>query len=173
MRASLSCLLVSALSCLAGAGAQDTAADRPAELRVLDKYIGTWDVVAGSPEDPAAQGTYTAKWVLDGRFVHTTGTLETADGSNDFKLISLMTYDPNAKKYRVWNFMSNGLTSEAEATWDANTQTMTRVTRYGEVTQTAESDFSQDGVEKWTMVAADSDQNVVSEMKGTNKRRKE
>ena len=143
------------------------------ELQVLSHYVGTWDVVATANGAPAAKGRYTTKWVLDGRFVQTTGSVKTADGSNDFRVTTLITYDQVKETYRWWSFMSNGHTEESEGTWDAKSQTMTRITRYGDFTQTATSSLAEAGIEKWTMVNTDKNGNVVSEMRGTNTRRKE
>jgi hypothetical protein len=143
------------------------------ELQVLSNFIGTWDVVATANEAPAAEGQQTTKWILDGRFVQTTGSVTTADGSNDFKLTALITYDQMTKTYRWWSFMSNGHTEESEGTWDAKTRTMTRITRYGDFTQTTKSNFAKPGIEKWTMINMDQNKKVVSEMRGTNTRRNE
>ena len=142
-----------------------------AELQVLSNYVGKWDIVAGSKDDPFAKGTTTVKWILDGRFIQGTGTLKTVDGSNDFKVTMLMTYVSDKNVYRRWSFFSYGMTSESEGTWDAETQTMTLVTRYGDIVQTTTSNFAEDGVEEWTMVSTDEADRVVNEMRGTNSRR--
>ena len=139
-------------------------------LRVLDVYVGTWEVSTTSGESSAG-GAYTAAWVLGGRFLQTTGSVKTSDGSNDFELISLMGHDVERGVYRTWSFMSNGMISESESTWDARARTMTKVTRYAPVTQATTSDFSEDGVEVWHMVNRDASGKVMSEMSGRNTRR--
>lgn len=139
-------------------------------LQVLSNYVGTWDV-STTTQSPSAVGEVTGKWVLDGRFVQSNGFVKTSDGSNDFEITSLMTYDRERDVYRTWSFMSNGMAGEAESTWDPATQTMTKITRYGDATQTTTSSFSEDGVETWHMVNRDASQTVVSEMSGRNTRR--
>lgn len=142
------------------------------ELQVLENLIGTWDVKATSKDSPPTKGQFTAKWVLDGHFVRTTGTVSTGDAFS-FDVTNMMTFDAKKKVYRMWSFMSNGLTVESEATWDAKTKTLTRLTRYDDVTQKTISRFDTPGVEQWNMIVTDKDKNVVSEMKGTNTRQKE
>ena len=107
---------------------------------MLSNYVGTWDV-STTTQSPSAVGEFTAKWVLDGRFVQTNGSVKTSDGSNDFEITSLMTYDRERDVYRTWSFMSNGMASEAESTWDPATRTMTKIARYGDVTRTTTSSF--------------------------------
>lgn len=133
---------------------------------VLASFIGTWDI-----ESPGAKGVVTRTEVFGGRFIQGNGSLKTDDGSNDFDLISMMTFDPQGGVFRTWNFLSNGMVSQSESTWDGSAQTMTEVTRYGEITQTSTTDLSQDGVHTWTMVNTDASGAVIGEMTGTNTRR--
>ena len=140
------------------------------QLQVLSHFVGTWDVVATADGNPTARGRYTADWILDKRFLQTTGFVNTADGSNDFEILSLSTYDAVKQIYRWWTFMSTGQMEESEGTWNAHTKTMTRITRYGDIVQTATSHFAKPGLEQWTIVNSDRNQAVVSEMSGTNTR---
>lgn len=142
-----------------------------AALDVLSNYVGTWDMEATVQGVPCASGTATAQWTLDKNFIHSTGGVKTVDGSNDFDLISIMTYDSGSQVYRTWSFLSNGMTMHTEGEWDASTRTMTEVTHFGNITQTTESNFTDDGVRQWTTVNLDSDGNVLSEMSGTHTRR--
>ena len=137
----------------------------------LSHYVGTWDVVAGPADAPFATGVNTAEWVLGGQFVRGGGALKTADGSNDFEIIGLRTFDPQAGVYRLWSFFSTGMVVQTEGTWDPAERTMTDVTRYGDITQTTRSRFTEDGVEEWTQVNTNATGEVVSEMQGRNTRR--
>ena len=141
------------------------------EFDVLARYVGTWDVVAGTPEEPLASGSTTAKLILDGKFVQGTGSVQSADGSNDFDVVTMMTYDPSRKAFRRWSFFSFGMTSVADGTWDDETQSMTWVNRYGNVVQKTTSTFAAPGVEKWTMISTDEAGKTVHELQGTNTRR--
>ena len=85
----------------------EPAADLPAELKVLDRMIGTWDVV--SVRKPAifttsgdrVTGTITREWILNGRFVM--GTSVNSDGS---EALALYSFDPGKKEFRNWYFSS-------------------------------------------------------------------
>lgn len=151
---------------------QDTRDDAlAAARRVLQRYVGTWDVVAEVDGRPSATGETTGQLVLDGHFLQRTGWVKTVDGSNDFDIISMLGYDANADAFHVTAFLSNGLHITSDATWDETSQTMTEIRHYGDVTQTTESQFVEDGVEQWTMVNMDADGHVISAMSGTNRRR--
>ena len=141
------------------------------EESALSYYVGTWDSVAGPPEAPVATGTYTVEWVLGGQFVRGSGILKTADGSNDFELLSLMQFDREAGVYRTWLFFSYGAVTQTTGTWDEATCTMTENTPYGDIIQTTKRCFAIDGQEEWTLVNTDQSGRIVSEMRGRNTRR--
>jgi hypothetical protein len=141
------------------------------ELEALSNYIGMWDIAVTSRQSPFVKGQTTAKWILDGRFVEQTGYLTTSEGTNRLKVTTLMTYDSTKKAYRMWSFMSNGRTSEAEAKWDPAARTMTSVHRNGPMTTTTTANFAQDGVEKWKIIVTDQTKMVIQDMSGTNTRR--
>ena len=161
------CLTASALR------AQDgPAADIP-ELKVLSHYVGTWDVLITSPDAGFTKGEATAKWILDGKFVQQTGSMTSPDGSRTFKMKTLMTYDKQAQKYRMWQFRSDGSTAQATGEWDEATRTMTSVERNDQFTTTTKAHMTQDGTEKWTIVAKDQNDKTVFQISGTNTRRKQ
>ena len=157
---------------------QGPAGDVP-ELKVLEHRVGEWDVeMTIKPADgPSggikAKGTAKAEWVLDGRFVQSTWTMEGEDGSPPMKGISLMTYDPGKKAYRGWMFLSNGSVSQTEGRWDDKTRTMTLKARdpQGGSSTVVES-FAEDGTQTWTIVEKDRDGRVLAEVTGTNTRSK-
>ena len=139
-------------------------------LQVLSNYVGTWDD-STTTQTPSALGEVTTKWVFDGHFGQSDDFVKTSDSATDFQITSLMTYDQSRDVYRSWFFMSNGMVSEAESTWDPAKRSMTKITHYGDVTQTTTSDFSADGVETWHQVNRDASQTLLSEMSGRNTRR--
>ena len=142
-------------------------------LEVLEIYTGTWDVRADIENAQTATGNFTATIILDGKFLQTIGSLNTSDNSNDFDLVSLMTFDENRNTYRTWSFFSTGLVSESTSDWDATSNMMTKKTRYGDITQTTESYFPKSGIERWIAISRDRNGNVVSELQGVNTRRNE
>lgn len=148
------------------------------ELRVLNCYAGTWEVVAASneaPNTPLLRGKATSKWILDGRFLEQTGALQAPDGSNSMKVTTLMTYDVEQKTYRSWTFLSNGQATESEGKWDPATQTMTSTSRPGPNGRisTTTANFAEAGIEKWKMSVADETGKIVTQIVGKNTRQKE
>ncbi len=167
--------LTATLTVLLTLGCATAATDAPDSASggsdALKHYIGTWDILATTGETPYATGERRVEWILGGEFARATGFVETADGANDFEIMQVLTYDRLADLYRTWSFMSNGLVTLSEMTWDADSLTMTEVTRYGDTTQRTESCFAEDGVEVWSTVNLDASGKVQSEMSGTNRRR--
>lgn len=99
---------------------------KPPELKILDKYAGTWKFegvespAEWTPKEVRYNGITVNQWVLDGWFQHHKVTF--GDGREG---IDIITYDPRKKVFRQWNFMSLGLYSESLGTWDEQTQTLT------------------------------------------------
>lgn len=164
-------LLIAFAACHVPALAEDGPAKAVPELEVLSHYVGEWDIDVTSANMPDLKGQATAKWILDGRFVEQTGVLKSSDDSTVLKIKTLMTYDPDAKSYRMWSFYSNGNAIEAMGTWDAEKKTMTSIHRDEGMTTTITADFSKAGVEQWKIVTKNAQGNVVSELTGTNTRR--
>jgi hypothetical protein len=150
------------------------------ELQILNHWVGKWDVDltvkpnADLPKGRHAQGTAKAEWVLMGRFLQQTGTLEASDGLPAIQVHSLMTYDPGKKVYRTWMFFSTGFVSESEGTWDEKTRTLTSTGRNAEsgITTTTKASFAEDGSESWSMISKNGDGKVVAETNGKNTPRK-
>ena len=159
------------------ASAQDASgpARNVPELKPIDHYAGVWDVYFGDApiEDRKPDGTATAKWVLQGRFLEQTGDLEPGDNGLEFELKTLLTWDAQKKSYRSWTFASTGYAVQADATWDAGTKTMTSVaedpTTGNTITTTAR--FNEPGVETWKIVTTDRTGRVVGEITGRNVKR--
>jgi hypothetical protein len=95
------------------------------QLKVLERLAGSWDSVAVSkpaewtPKEVRTTSKITRKWVLDGHFLHEAS--EISDGQEGF---SLLTFDPQMKKYRSWWFYSEGNFSKSVGEWDAVAETM-------------------------------------------------
>jgi hypothetical protein len=159
------------------AGAQEAAPASP-ELRVLEKWIGTWDeVLTNKPTEwlPTA-GTSTAvtkrEWALDGKFVRAEGHWEPAKT----KYLHLMTYDPAVGKYRSWYFDSaNSIPRDAvTGVWDEKTATMTweGVHENGVRTKGTHRIVDEDHQE-WSVTATNRAGTVVMDLSGKSTRRKE
>jgi hypothetical protein len=97
----------------------------PTELKVLERLVGSWDSVAVSkpadwtPKEVRTTSKITRKWILDGQVLQDTS--EVSDGQEGF---SLLTFDPQLKKYRSWWFNSEGNTSKSTGEWNAVAETM-------------------------------------------------
>lgn len=141
--------------------------DDDARLEVLELRIGEWDVESFAGEERVAWGRHTNEWILDRKFQLTRGSLKTAGGSNDFDILAVTGLEPDGEHIHTWNFLSNGMVSEALSTWNAEDRTFRQVTRYGPVEQVSISHF-ENRVERWHIVNRDAEGNVMSEMRGTN-----
>ena len=145
------------------------------ELQVLTNYIGEWDVEVTSKDALSTVGQYvgqsSASWTLDGRFLRRTSSLAHANDSKPLKATSLMTYDEKKKSYRMWRFLSTGHVSEGIGTWDAKTRTMTLVFDEEGAAATFTSQFSENGIEQWSIVLTDEKENVISRITGKDTRR--
>jgi hypothetical protein len=98
-----------------------------AELKVLDRFVGNWDmnvtisVSEGKPKEIKLTGTATIQWSLGGRFLQWKGS----STSGRFEDLQLLTYDAGRKTYRHWYFSSEGVADESAGKWDEATKTMT------------------------------------------------
>ena len=144
--------------------------NRESALKVLEHYLGTWEIVIDTEGSPLTGGEYTAEWVLDGSFVEKTGYLSSGDDADEMETTTWMTVDEDAGVYRMWSFMSGGTASEAEATWDPETRTMTDIRRHDGMTFTTKTTFVGRDIQKWAMETMDGEGNVVHRLQGTNKR---
>ena len=143
------------------------------ELKPLDNYVGSWDAVITSNGAQILKGQATAEWILDGRFLQQTASFTTPDGSTSLTVIRLMTYDEKNRTYRIWGFLSNGMTREEEGTWDAKTRTMTLAHRSDGNTITTTAHFVEDGIIKLETVTTDRTGKEIAKTSGTSTRRKE
>lgn len=124
-------LMAIALTVLASAspGAAVNADETPkrsAELQVLDRFVGTWDVKfthkLAEGEKTAYDLVSTRAWSLGGTFIR-------FEDANNLKIPKLpefqmlLTYDPDSKNYPGVT-MDGPSRGKLTGTWDAKTQTM-------------------------------------------------
>src|SRR5207244_805764 len=85
----------------------------PAELKVLERYVGAWEGTSTikpgpwTPQEVQGKGSAVFKWALGGRFLQIDAT------SSDGQALGMMTYDPARKEFRSWQFHSAHGASEA------------------------------------------------------------
>lgn len=100
---------------------------RPAELDRLEKLVGVWVGDAtmkmhGSPDFMTSHGVETVSWEADGwvlisRFKYSMGDEDKMSG------MGIWTWDPKAKKYRMWHFDSLGGSGVGTMTYDEEDDT--------------------------------------------------
>lgn len=155
----------------------DQGADKPAELKVLERFVGTWDTETRSrraewtPKETRTTGTTKMEWVLGGRFIQSKGHSDPG-GLQD---IQMMTYDAGRKQYRHWHFDSLGTGSESSASgqWDEGAKTLTwKAELVDGITMTNKVQFLDKDTYKWALVAKDKGGKVYLEMEGKLTRRK-
>ena len=104
----------------------DETVKRSVELQVLDRFVGTWDlVVTGKPRDgqaATARTSETRRWSLGEKYVlfenpHT-------ENPDDPHFHLLVTYDPATKTYPAV-MMIGASRSLVTGTWDQENNTMT------------------------------------------------
>ena len=93
---------------------------RPAELDHLGMFVGTWEGTAdmtmpGCDEVIKITGKNTTEWRYDKRFLVEESEMDLGE-MGTMTSMSVSTWDPQAKKYRVWMFSNWG---------EADTGTMT------------------------------------------------
>jgi hypothetical protein len=167
-------ILAAATCCL---GLQSSAAEptKPPELKLLEKFVGTWDCevvvkpAVWTPKEKREKSVEVNEMSLDGWFLH--GTSKTTDGKTNAILMN--TYDPAKKEYRIWRFTSGGSCEEMTGKWDEATATLTIATELGhDVTQTAAFHLIDKDHREYHVVAKDSDGKVYLDVQATVTRRK-
>src|SRR3954469_613395 len=114
----VACVLVTAffgVPARVTAAADNDAADRPAELKVLDRWIGEWDMEASvKPNEFFPQGSKTIfkttiRWAINDRFIRCEAEGNGAQGERKSKesFSWVCTWDPNAKSYTSVVFWAN------------------------------------------------------------------
>lgn len=108
----------------------EVAADRPAGLKALDVFVGTWDAVTVSrpaewtPKETRMTSVVTRQWILNERFV-----LDQSVQADGQESLALFGYDPQAGEYRAWWFNSEGHRNSSRGRLDSRTRTFSFETK--------------------------------------------
>lgn len=148
--------------------------EKPAELKVLERLIGTWKdeiVYKPSPTNPKERretSTSRYEWSLNGWFLVERG--KTTDGDEE---LQIMTFDPKKKAFRRWYFDSDGNTRESTDKWDDKTSTFTWTGSLDEGTTVVSVwKFTDKDTLDWTWTANDKEGKVVGRIEGKSVRQK-
>lgn len=143
----------------------------PAEMSVLDRLAGTWDmdwVERSNPADTRKAEMVGAK-VLGGRFVEVRERVLPSGEENYF----LYTFDPAKKAYRMWHFSSRWPMSEGIGSWDAGAKAMAWTTESGPMKGSRMTwRFVSDGRTEFHMAVVGEGGNPLADLEGTHARRK-
>jgi hypothetical protein len=170
--------------------AADDAA-RPVEFKVLDRWVGDWDLqitVKPSTQSPRGhKATYTSqvRWGLNDRFLRCEAKGEGMDGDQKVAeaFMWIITHDPQSKRYASTVFWSNvpagaagywGTVPSGTGTWDEKEQMMSirsEDKETGMVTLSVTQWIDKDN-HRWVQSLTEKNGNVVVEMTGVGKRRK-
>jgi len=155
------------------------AADVP-ELKLLSQFAGHWDSELGVNAPGETTGAKTTgktecQWILDGRFLRQSWSIQPAKGIPAMKGQSIRTYDPQKKKFVAWTFHSSGYTETATGEWDEKAKAfnwMADLPQYQWTTETR-SAFPKEGYEEWSIVTKNRQGKVIIDLKGKAMRRTE
>lgn len=147
---------------------------KPPELKVLEKFVGTWDCeiitkpAVWTPEEKGEKAVEVNEMGMDGWFLH--GCSKATDGKT--LAILMNTYDPVRKKYHFWRFAGRGC-EELDGQWDETANTLTIATDHGNgvVTKAAFHVIDKDHRE-YDVTAKDGDGKVYLDIHGAVTRRK-
>jgi hypothetical protein len=149
--------------------------EKPAELKVLERFIGTWKdeaVYKPSPQTPKERretSTSRFEWSLAGRFV--VGRGKTTDGDEDLQILS---FDTKKKAFRRWYFDSDGNTRESTGKWDEKSSTLTWTGSSDEGTTVVSVwKFTDKDTLDWTWTAKDKDGKLAGRIEGKSVRQKQ
>jgi hypothetical protein len=128
-----------------------------------------------SPDENESEGKgkSSAEWTLGGRFLRQ--SWQFSAGNVAISGETMMTYDPDARRYRSWMFVSAGAVVVSEGQWDAETRTFTWTGRSEQegLKFATKATFEEDGnTERWSFVEEDHS-GIVMESSGVNVRRDE
>ena len=143
------------------------------ELRVIEKWRGTWDVKSTRrAPGPVEEVNYVESfdWVLDGRFLRSE-TSQKPDGS---KSMSMFWFDVFTKTYRFVIFDAAGFGLELPPpTWNESTQTMEWKTgSFSPTSYTAHATFPDRDTIRWKSLWKDWKGTAILELEGVSTRRR-
>jgi hypothetical protein len=137
----------------------------PPEMKVLERWLGTWKVenIGKVPTETRETSIAKRELVLGGRFVQETGGF---DDKGKPGYMSMLTYDPNKKTYRWWFFHSKSQACmESTGTWDESSQTLTLMDRpAGGGAAVTTFQFRDESTLDFSMVVKDAGRKVVFHM---------
>jgi hypothetical protein len=166
--------------------AADAAQDRPAELKPLERWIGTWDleitVKPGGWMPEGSKGVFvsTITWDLNGRFLRCDAKGHTTAGNGpkrDDAFLWMCTYEPQRQAYQSWVFWSPvggqwGAAPVATGTWDEAKQTLTTESEEGGTTSLSITRWLDADTHEFHSTFKDGNGRVMMEQVGKAKRKK-
>lgn len=142
------------------------------ELKVLERWRGTWEVKAINSQQLAKEIAYeeTFDWVLDGCYLRS----ETSRKSDGGQSISMLWFDRITKTYRFMIFDASGVAVELPPpTWSESTQTMEwKSGLFAPTSYTAHVTFKDRDTIRWKSLWKNWNGRVLLELEGTSIRRK-
>ena len=145
------------------------------ELKVLERLIGNWNAslvykpAEWTPTEVKTNRTYQGEWALDGQLVYST-----AKDSDGTESLFLWSFDPQAKRFKLWRFTSTGQTSKMSGTWDAASETMTlKSTLPNGLDFLMTVHLPENHSQHWNGIVTDQAGKVYFNMDGQGNRRKE
>ena len=147
---------------------------KPPELRVLERFVGTWDyqvttrAAVWTPRAAQSRGTATTQWTMGGWYAEERS--RDRDGSES---LGLWSYDAQARVYRAWLFLPGANMVGFASRWDESTQTFKGTTDLGNgIARTTTHHFPDRDTCEWAIVAKDRGGKVYLDITGTNRRRR-
>jgi Protein of unknown function (DUF1579) len=148
--------------------------ERPAELKLLDKWAGNWEKSVELPDGQSWSAEVKSHWVLGDSHLASSLVLNLPDGKKLEQHI-LTTWDGKANAYKTYTFSSRGSSPLiSTGTWDEKTKTMTATGQLmdnGMVINTVTKLATDDRME-WTIEGKDANGNVTFTFKGVDTRKK-
>lgn len=139
-------------------------------LKVLEKFVGTWDCdvvtkpAIWTPKEQREKTVEINELVLDGWFLQ--GCSKTRDGKTQAMLMN--SYDPVMRQYRIWKFVPGGACEELIGQWDEATATLTIATTAGDgVTTKAAFHVIDKDHREYNVTAKDADGKTYLDIHGT------
>ena len=143
-------------------------ADVPAEMKVLEGFVGTWKIEqvtkTSNGQEIKATGFTTTRFILGGRYLE----YVTRTNPGEQESLGMFTYDEARKEYRSWFYTSGGQHSEWSGTWDSKTKTLTRTATLQRGNKaTATATFVNDDTIDFSVVGRRTDGQIIFEVKST------
>jgi hypothetical protein len=145
-----------------------------AELRVLERLLGTWKEEATYKKaewvekERRETAVYRFELSLKGQFIVSRGR-----SNDDEEDLQVMTFDHDKKAYRRWYFDSTGSFRHSTGQWDEKTSTLTWTGPMGEgITAVSVWKHTDKDTLVWSLVAKDKQGKVYLNIEGKSVRQK-